>query len=107
MGKKYRKIIVHNKEYDWLYIKTYDSIRLTIFIIEYTNNGTVRKRRFLSQFEMKDYCEDNINSYDVIMTPKIVKKFIEHYYKPNFGSIITQKLFRKQKLKKINGIYFS
>lgn len=107
MRKKYRKIIVNDEEYDWLYIKTYDYTKLITFKIVYEFNQKLkRKRRFLSNYNIKDYCDPTINFRDIIITPNIVKKFIN--YKVGTGGtihptyLITKKDIRRQKLNKIN-----
>lgn len=105
MKKSYRKIIVNNKEYDWLHIRTYGRNEILIFNIEYLydykSSKDIRKRKLYKIYDIDDYCENNINSLKLNITPNIAKLFIE--YIPGTGKyIITNSYLRKQKLLKIN-----
>ena len=103
-NKYYRKIIVDNKEYDWIYIRTHYWSNLKLFDIYYEFNErfkkSIRKRRILKEYNIRDFCEEGVNFSDLIMTPKLVKRFIE--YKPGTGFLITKKYLRKKKLKILN-----
>src|ERR1035437_6423446 len=104
MNKNYRKIIVKNEEYDWLYIRPYDRNNILIYKIIYNYNSKtgdkIRKRRFLKSYDIDVFCEDTVKYTNI--TPDIVRKFIE--YVPSIGGyIITTKYLRKLKLLKING----
>jgi len=93
MNKYYRKIIVDNNEYDWIYIITHYWSNLKIFNIYYEYNEKfkkdIRKRKLLVDYNIRDFCENSTDFSDLIMTPKLVKKFIE--YKPDTGDIIITK----------------
>lgn len=110
MNKYFRKIIVDDVEYDWLYRDEYYDSFLTIYKIYYEKNKFLeefncmtRKRQFLVQFPIQRFCEDGIYSQNLPITPYIVRKFIQ-YNTGSGGFIITKNDIRKRKLTKINKI---
>ena len=93
--KYYRKIVIDNKEYDWLY--QYDSewhSNIRIFEIYYDyhkiKNIDIRRRRFFRDFEIKDY--------DAIITPMQVEEIIR------CNHLLNEQSIRRRKLNKINKI---
>lgn len=82
--KYFRKIVIDNKEYDWLYCGDYYGATVVLYDIEYDyhirKNEYIRKRRFLRKFDVDG----------VIITPVQVKELI-----------INKKLLTKQKIIKI------
>jgi hypothetical protein len=92
--KYYRKIVIDNKEYDWLYqCGGCDwNGNIMIFEIYYDyhkiKNIDIRRRRFLKDFEIKDY--------SAIITPMQVEEIIRCNHLLNAQSI------RRRKLNKIN-----
>jgi hypothetical protein len=93
--REYRKIIVNDKEYDWLYIADYEWYScIKVFQISYIKHNTrkwkkdIRKRKLIKDFEVHDY--------NMQITPKKIRELIE------YGKFLTNKEIRREKLKKIN-----
>ena len=92
MRKYFRKIVVDNKEYDWLYSNSCDYYsNVKIFEIWYHDMKKVskRKRIFFKEFD--------IDIFDPI-TPIQVEELIR------CGSLLTKQGIRRRKLKKLNGL---
>lgn len=107
MNKYFRKIVVDNIEYDWLYKKTYYDSYIYIYKIYYEINKydtLTRKRRFVTKYDIQPFCEKDINAHDINITPSIASRFIK-YKVGSGGYLITKKYLRQLKLKKIKEIY--
>lgn len=96
--KQFRKIIVDNKEYDWLYIPRFYVSYINIYNIIYEKNKKkdliIRKRRFLYYFDVED-----VNFH---ITPKKVYFLIKYDRYPTDKDIKNN--IRALKLEKINKI---
>jgi hypothetical protein len=88
--KYFRKIVIDNKEYDWLYCNDYYGGIVFLYDIEYDyhilKNEYIRKRRFLIKYDV-----DNI-----IITPVQVRELIIN------KTLLSKQKIRKIKIKKIN-----
>ena len=93
--KYYRKIVVDNKEYDWLYQASYEwNGNIRIFEVYYDyhkiKNIDIRRRRFFKDFEIKDF--------SAIITPMQVEEIIR------YDHLLNEQSIRRRKLNKINKI---
>jgi hypothetical protein len=93
--REYRKIIVNDKEYDWLYIADYEWYScIKVFEVSYIKNNTrkwkkdIRKRKLIKDFEICDY--------NMQITPRKVRELIE------YGIFLSKQEQRKYKLKRLN-----
>lgn len=90
--KHYRKIVVNNKEYDWLCSSGEEWFSVYLFDVYYdyhkTKNLDIRRRRLLNVIE--------VNDYTMQITPRKVRELIE------FGKLLNKKEIRREKLKKLN-----
>jgi len=91
--KYYRKIVIDNKEYDWLYQydgEWHDNIKIFEVYYDYhkIKNIEIRRRRFLKDFEIKDY--------GAIITPMQVEEIII------CNHLLNEQSIRRRKLNKLN-----
>lgn len=99
---EYRKIIVNDKEYDWLYCANYEWYSsVKIFEISYISHNTrkwkkdVRRRKFLKEIDIHfTSTDDYLNNMQI--TPKKVRELIE------YGHFLSKKEIRKYKIMKLN-----
>jgi len=95
MRKKYRKITVKGKEFEWLYKYNYYISEVLIFDyrIEYDllSKTELKKRRYLKTFDVTDFVVNEKSA----MKPSIVEHLI-------LNDGIDKQGIRKLKLKKIN-----
>lgn len=92
---EFRKIVVNNKEYDWLFIADYEwHSCVKIFEVYYVKHNTrkwkkdIRKRTLIKEFVIPDY--------NMRVTPKTIRYLIE------YGKFLSKQEERKYKLKKVN-----
>lgn len=93
--REYRKIIVNDKEYDWLYVANYEwDSCIKLFEVSYVKHNTrkwkkdIRKRKLIKEFNIPDYIMQ--------ITPKVIRYLIE------YGKFFSKQEERKYKLKKLN-----
>lgn len=90
--KHYRKIVVNDKEYDWLCTSGYEWFSVYLFDVYYEHhkikNIDIRRRKLIKDFKVPDY--------RMQITPKIIRYLIE------YGKFLSKQEERKYKLKKLN-----
>ena len=93
--REFRKIIVNNKEYDWLYCDdSWYSASINIFEISYIKHNTrkwkkdIRKRNMLFEYRLSDS--------NMQITPKKIRELIV------YGHFLSKQEERKYKLMKLN-----
>lgn len=95
MRKKYRKITVKGKEFEWLYKNTYDNNEVLIFDyrIEYDlfSKTELKKRRYLKTYDVFDF----VYGENASIKPSVIEHLI-------LNDGIDKQGIRKLKLKKIN-----
>jgi len=93
--REFRKIVVNNKEYDWLYVDdSWCSSTINVFEISYIKHNTrkwkkdIRKRKMMFKYDVSD---PNLQ-----ITPKKIRNLI------SYGHFLSKQEERKYKLMKLN-----